>query len=175
MDEMSRHPRRELRERAAAAARRQAGAEPGDVARASEWRAPPTVVRRVDEMIERAMRDLDALVCVRADLTGEDPFGDRRRAQEDEAELRRRVAEAAARDPQRAAETRAQTRDMLERLRRAHGDTDTGPPSAVRFATGLVRQWRQVRREETAVLRTLVDRTLGRGHDRVQPTGEADT
>jgi hypothetical protein len=136
-----------------------------DVERVSDGHVPPAVVHRVDEMIERALRELDALVCLRAELTGEDPFGDRRRSQEAEAELRRRVAEATARDPQRSAEVRSWTRDLLERRRRECGEEDEGPPSTVRLATDMVRQWRQLQRDEAAARRALVDQVLGRRRD----------
>lgn len=111
---------------------------------------PGAALGFVDALIGRALQDLEKLVQLRAELTGEDPFGDRhrRRVQREEAlaDLERRRAEARQRDPEGWAAANAWAREMLQRDRR---HTDESPPSGVQIATDLVARLRQARQAET--------------------------
>ncbi|MEU6206096.1 hypothetical protein ABZ814_21240 [Micromonospora musae] len=140
----------------------------------SENQISSKMLHTVDKLITRALLDLEELIRTRAELTGDDPFGDRRRQELADERAREHLdrmrTEARGRDPERWAAAHAWARQILEESRRRQAEMRTEPPAAVRLATETVQQWREARQAEAAARREWARQMVsGEGDDEVQP------
>lgn len=123
----------------------------------SERHVPATLLACVNEMISRALLDLEKLVQLRAQLTGDDPFGDRQRQelanQRARQDLERMRAEARQRDPEGWAAAHARAQRIAEHIRNNKAEMSPEPPVAVRVATETVQHWRDAYRAESQARR----------------------
>ncbi|MFI1195707.1 hypothetical protein ACH4T9_20970 [Micromonospora sp. NPDC020750] len=128
----------------------------------SEKQVPAGILYAVDEMIGRTLVDLEKLVLLRAELTGDDPFGDKWRQELANERVRQDLdrirAEARQRDPEEWAAVHARAREMLDRGRRCQAESRMEPPVMVRVATETVRQWRNARHAESEARRARAHR-----------------
>jgi hypothetical protein len=103
-------------------------------------------VRQVDRLIGRGLRELEELVKLREQLTGEDLLGDRQRGRD---RIERERAAMRARDPEGWARAHVWAKGVMKRVSRERAELTAGPGAEVRLAVDVVGQWRQVRRDES--------------------------
>jgi hypothetical protein len=104
------------------------------------------VVRQVDGLIRQALDELEALVKLREQLTGEDLLGDQCRGREHTERMR---AQMRARDPEGWARAHAWALGVMERFRQRQPEPTIDPGADVDLAVEVIHRWRQVRRDES--------------------------